>query len=286
MLVRTLALLTIAAVCCAACSREPPARQYELSGQVLAVRPADLEIVVKHDDIEGFMPGMTMPFKVKETRWLGGVRPGDLITATLVVQGADAWLSSITRTGRHEPLPPDLVLPRAMRPVLAAGEPVPDAALVNQQGQAISPAALRGVPWALTFTYTRCPLPTFCPMLDRRFQALQQVIADDPGLADARLVSVSFDPAHDTPDVLRRHAESLGADPRIWQFATGETAVIDRFGERFGLTVERGNGGPEDFVHTLRTSVVDRAGRLVRTFDGTDWATDDLIAALREASGT
>jgi protein SCO1 len=270
----------------AGCSRTPAARQYELTGQVLAVRPADLEIVVRHEDIKGFMPGMTMPFKVKEERWLHVARPGDLITATLMVEGTDAWLSNVTPTGERAPLPPDLVLPRAIQAPLKPGEPVPEATLVDQQGAAFSPAQLRGSPWAVTFIYTRCPLPTFCPALDRRFEAVQQVIADDPGLSDARLVSVSFDPEFDTPEVLREHADKAGADPRFWLFVTGETAAVDRFGERFGLTVERGGGAPEDFVHTLRTAVVNREGRLVRTFEGTSWATDELIAALREASGS
>jgi protein SCO1 len=285
MLLRLVASFALAGIA-AGCARAPEARRYELSGQVLAVRPAEREIVIKHDDIENFMPGMTMPFKVKEERWLHVARPGDLITATLVVESSDAWLSRVSPTGRRAPLPPDLVLPRAAQPPLAPGEAVPEVGLTDQAGDPFSPADLRGLPWAVTFVYTRCPLPTFCPALDRRFAAVQTAIADDPALADARLVSVSFDPAYDTPAVLRAHAEGLEADPRIWRFVTGETQVVDRFGERFGLMVERGSGAPEDFVHTLRTAVVDREGRLVRTFEGTSWATDDLIEALREASGS
>jgi protein SCO1 len=264
-----------------ACSRPAPvARQYELIGQVLAVRPADREIVIKHQDIENFMPGMTMPFKVRDQKWLDAARPGDFVTATLVVEDGSAYLSRVTPTGEHRPVPADAAVPRVMLPPLNPGEAVPDARLVAQTGRPFALAQLKGSPYVMTFTYTRCPLPTFCPLIDKQFQTLQERIRKDAALHGTRLVSVSIDPAHDTPEVLREHAGRLGADASIWTLLTGPVSDVDRLGERFGLVVDRGDGTPETLVHSLRTVVVNADGRVVQVFEGTTWTPGDIVRAL------
>ena len=91
----------------------------------------------------------------------------------------------------------------------------------------------------VTFIYTRCPLPTFCPLMDRHFATIQTAIKGDPALKNVRLVSVSFDPATDTPPVLKKHAAELNADPARWTFLTGDRDDIDRFAARFGVSVAR-----------------------------------------------
>ena len=156
----------------------------------------------------------------------------------------------------------------------------PIASFVDQDGQPLTIAALRGAPWAATFMYTRCPLPTYCPALDRRFQDVQRAIAGDNGLRNVRLVSISIDPAFDSPAVLKAHAKRLEADARIWRFVTAEVASVDRFGERFGLTVVRGAGRPEDFVHSLKTVVVGADARIRRIYSGPDWSSAELVADL------
>jgi protein SCO1/2 len=161
---------------------------------------------------------------------------------------------------------------------------VPSATLVDQAGQPFSPADLQRRPWALTFVYTRCPLPTFCPTLEKRFLAAQQAIESDAALADARLVAVSIDPEFDTPEVLRAHASKLGADPARWTFVTGSREDVDRFGERFGVVVQRGAGTPEDLVHSMRTAVVDRESRIVKVLEGSAWEAPELVDALRKAA--
>lgn len=264
-----------------ACSRPaPPAREYELTGQVLAVRPADREIVIKHGDIKGFMPGMTMPFKVRDPKWLNAARPGDIVTATLVVEDTNAYLSRVTPTGEHRPVPADAALPRVTDPPLEPGEPVPDTTLVAHTGQPFRLQQLRGAPYVMTFTYTRCPLPTFCPLIDRQFKSLQQRIHEDASLHGTRLVSVSIDPVYDTPDVLRAHAKAIGADTAVWTFLTGPVADVDRLGDRFGLVVQRGDGTPEDLVHSLRTVVVNAEGHVAQVFEGTTWTPDDVVRLL------
>jgi protein SCO1 len=275
------ALPLIAAV---ACTRGIPTREYSLTGQVLAVRSSDREIVIKHEDIEGFMPAMTMPYRVRDGKLLDGLEPGDLVTATLVVQSADAWLSAITATGRRMPVPEGKAMPRVMDPLLQPGDPVPAAHFVDQDGRPFSPADFAGRPWAVTFVYTRCPLATVCPTLERRFVSVQQAIRRDRALADARLATISIDPEFDRPAVLKARAAALSADTARWRFLTGDRLAVDRFSERFGVTVVRGSGDPEELVHSMRTAVVDRHGRLVQVFEGTTWEVEALVAVLRQAA--
>ena len=277
-------LCAIGASLMASCTRRTPPREYRLQGQVLAVRAERHEIVIRHGDIENFMPGMTMPFRVKEQRWLEAASSGDIVDATLVVQDGDAWLSRVTRTGRREPLPADVAMPHRMEPPLEPGGAVPEAAFIDQDGRTLQTASLRGTPWALTFVYTRCPLPTFCPALEQRFGTAQRAIARDPQLKGVQLVSVSIDPAFDRPPVLKAHAERRDVDPRIWRLVTGDTETVDRFGERFGLTVVRGAGRPEDFVHSMKTAVIGADGRVRRIYSGADWAAEELVRELREAA--
>jgi protein SCO1/2 len=274
------ALATIATV---SCTRAAPQKEYQLRGQVLAVRTERQEIVIRHEDIERFMPGMTMPFRVKERRLLEAATPGDIVNATLVVQDGDAWLSRVTRTGRREPLPADAAVPHRMELPLEPGGAVPDASFIDQDGRTLEISSLRGRVWALTFVYTRCPLPTFCPALEQRFAAAQRAIAGDARLEGVQLVSLSIDPAYDRPPVLKAHAERRDVNPRIWRLVTGDTDTVDRFGGRFGLTVVRGNGRPEDFVHSMKTAVVGADGRVRRIYSGSEWTAEELVRELRSA---
>jgi protein SCO1 len=155
---------------------------------------------------------------------------------------------------------------------------------VDQDGRSFSPADFKGRPWAVTFVYTRCPLPTVCPTLERRFVSVQQAIRRDRALADARLATISIDPEFDRPAVLKARATALSADTARWRFLTGDRQAVDGFSERFGVTVVRGSGDPGELVHSMRTAVVDRHGRLVQVFEGTTWEVEALVALLRQAA--
>ncbi|MDH4063527.1 MAG: SCO family protein [Acidobacteriota bacterium] len=270
----------------AGCGRAPTPDTYELAGQILAIRAETQEVLIRHGDIVGFMPGMTMPFKVRDPRLLEGRAAGDLVTATLSVTPDAAWISTLTVTGRA-PVPADApgAFPAATGVVvLAPGDRVAETELQAADGSAVSLAAPRGRVTAVTFIYTRCPLPDFCPLMDRRFAELQHRAARDAGLAGrVRLVSVSFDPATDTPARLAEHATALGADPAIWQFATlADPAAIDRFAATFGINVIREADGT--ITHNLRTVVIDRTGRVAAVHDGNLWTADELLADLRSAA--
>jgi protein SCO1/2 len=259
------------------CSR---GRAYELRGQVLAVDKTRQEITVKHEDIHGFMPGMTMPFRVKDPALLDGRSAGELIRARLVIEESSGYLETIESVGRApvtEPPPPPRI------EALSLGDRVPDVPLIDSAGRPRGVSAWRNQALAVTFIYTRCPIPDFCPAMDRRFADAQEEVQKDPGLKGrVHLLSISFDPEFDTPAVLAKHASHYAADPEIWTFATGEKDRIDRFAAAFGLRILREGQSPE-VMHNLRTAVIDGDGLLVALLNGNEWRTADLIDALRRA---
>src|SRR5262249_15150449 len=146
--------------------------------------------------------------------------------------------------------------------------------------------SFRGSVVVLTFIYTRCPMPGFCPLMDRQFAAIQKKLKDDRAL-DGRvhLVTITFDPATDTPPVLKNHAKTLDADLRVWTFLTGDRDEIDRFGARFGLSVVRAANDPRDITHTLRTAIIDSDGRLVKVYTGNEWTPEQVLSDLEPVAG-
>jgi protein SCO1 len=283
-----LALVVLAAAAALArCSAGPASKPYPLRGQVLAIgEPGPggrRDVTVKHDDIPGVMSAMTMPYFVRPPSQLDGIAKGDLITATLVLKGSEIFLTDVKKTG-HAELPPD-ARPVKIMDVMNPGDEVPDDALQDQQGATRKLSDWRGRALAVTFVYTRCPLPDFCPLMDKHFAALDKAIAGDPRLRDrVHLVTVSFDPAHDTQPVIAAHARARGADGRVWSYLTGTPAAVDHLTSRFGVSTILENDAPQTITHNLRTAIVDRDGRLVTIHSGNDWTVEALLAELREAS--
>lgn len=263
------------------CSRAS-VREYELRGQVVAVDPARQEVTIRHEDIPQFMPGMTMAFKVAEKNLLDGRVPGDLVKGRLVVRDTAAHLRTLDRIG-FSTLPEAVTSPPRIATVVP-GEPVADATFVDSNGASRRLSDWRGQVVGVTFVYTRCPVPNFCPLMDRHFKAVQDRIRSDAALAgDVRLLSVSFDPTHDTPSVLSTHAARLQADPSIWQFVTGAPDEVDAFAAQFGVSILRGTATDQEIVHNLRTVVIDAHGRLVTVLNGSEWTPSTLLEALKNA---
>lgn len=268
----------------AGCTTPPTAapRRFPLTGQLMAVQLDTGQILVKHDAIPGYMDAMTMPFTVADRTAIRDRRPGDLVAATLVVDGDRSRLEDLRLVGRA-PLG-DAAPPRPVAEgvhVLGPGDVPPDTALTTHRGATMALSAWRGSAVAVTFIYTRCPLPEFCPLLDRRFAAVQRAAAGDAALAGrVRLLSVSFDPDVDTPDVLAAHAARLGAGAD-WHFATAPRDAIDRFAAAFGVNVIR--EADRTITHNLRTAVIDPEGRVTVLRSGNDWTAEELLADLRQA---
>jgi len=271
---RAFQAIALAVITLAGCRKAPPVREYALVGQITSVDTSTAYITVRHEDIKGFMPGMTMPFAVRDRTLLEGRKPGDLIEATLNVQNTDAWIVRITKTG-EAPLPPSSE--RSVRG-LSPGDRVPDATFVGADGHPLTTAWLDGHPAVITFVYTRCPLPNFCPAIDTLFRQLQKSV----GSRGVRLLSVTLDPEHDTPAVLAAHAARIGANPAIWRFVTMEPEAMAAFGHQFGLDVRRSGAAAADIEHNLRTVVLDRDRRIIDIRTGAAWTAVDLESQLTE----
>jgi protein SCO1/2 len=278
-------LALIVALSTGACRQTPPPpREFQLTGQILSVKPESQEVLVKHDDIPGFMMAMTMPYKVADAALLTGTIPGDLITATLLVGETTAVLSTLTRTGHADIVQPDVQPEISALDMVQVGAMVPDVPLVSEDGDVFSLASFRGRRLALTFIYTRCPDADFCLLMHQHFLEVQQAIQTTPALRDVQLLSVSFDPEFDTPAVLKDQARRSRADPQTWRFATGKAEDIAAFARRFGVTTTR-NGGPL-VAHNLGTAVIDANGRLVALHSTNRWTPSDLVAELQAAAAS
>jgi protein SCO1/2 len=272
------------AVVAATCTSRPDQREYTLQGQVLAVTPNRQQATINHEEVKGFMAAMTMPYSVRDPKQLEGIAPGDLINAKLVVLANDAYLTDVKRVGQA-PLPQAPVeAPSASSgfELLKPGEAVPGGKFVDQDGRRRSFSSFKGTTVLITFIYTTCPMPTFCPLMDQHFVAIQKRLNDDPAMRGrVHLVSVSFDPIVDTPPVLKAHAKKLGADLKTWTFLTGGRDDIDQFASRFGVSVARAPNDQRDITHNLRTAIVDADGKLVKVYIGNEWTPDQALADVK-----
>jgi protein SCO1/2 len=261
------------------------ARRYPLTGVVRGVKPADRVITVAHDPVEGLMDAMTMDFVVRDAWVLDVVAPGDRVTATLVLDGARSWLEGVAITkadstgGGAGGVGGELVAP---------GTPLPDVALVDQDGRDVSTSAYQGR-WAVyTFIYTRCPLPDFCPLMMRRLNEVASSLAAQGRRDDVWLLAVTVDPEYDRPPVLKAFGDRMiEAESDAGRYArtallTGTPEAIRTLASPFQLTYEPAG---DEIIHGLRTVVVDPDGRIVRTFMGSDWSAADVVGAIGR-SGT
>ncbi len=283
---RTFPVFVLAALVAACGGTKPTERTFPVEGQVIAITPDRSEATIKHGEIKGLMPAMTMPYRFKEKAELNAVKPGDIVDGTLVIVENDAYLTKVKRIGEApiEQAPPETIVATAASSgleLLKPGDTVPDSAFVDQDGKKKTFRAFRGSRVVLTFIYTKCPIPTFCPMMDRHFVTLQEHFQDDPALKDVHLVTVSFDPAVDTPPVLKKHALELEADLTRWTFLTGDRDDIDKFATRFGMSVARAPNDPRDITHNLRTAVISAEGKLLKMYTGNQWTPKDILEDLK-----
>jgi protein SCO1/2 len=277
----------------ASCASNDGATRYPLKGKVLALDIFDRELTIAHEEILDYMEAMTMSFRMPEAKGmlarfrgmrLEHLRRGDVVTATLAVKANESWIENV-QVVRYEP-PQDLPIPVAKES--RVGEPVIDVVLQDQDGKPLRLADYRGHVLALTFIYTRCPLPDFCPRIMKNFQDLENAIEADPDLRTrARLLSVSFDVEFDGPEVLNAYGSAFVKDRgqgrfARWKLATGTKEAIDRLGRFFGLVFFPEGGG---FAHSMVTVIIGPEGKLVKELSGSDWFLEDAHAAMREAIG-
>ena len=269
----------------AGCSKKPAGKRYELEGRVVAVDTASRILTVDHGEVAGLMPAMTMPFQVsRNDDWIfDKIGPGDHIHATLVMTD-HAELQDISFTKASDAGSDGTSNLRVPEP----GDDVPNFTLVNQFGKTIHLDQFRGKPLLLTFIYTRCPLPDFCPRLSSNFaEVLGQLQKSPKAFESAQLLSISIDPEYDKPSVLHSYGKPyLGnVDPgfRHWQFATGSPEEVRKTADFFGLSHNEKQG---QIVHTLQTVLIGADGKIVRVYAGNQWKPADAAADYAAAAGS
>jgi protein SCO1/2 len=269
----------------AACRAPNAQRRYPLTGEILGIDRTAHQLIVRHEDIPNFMKGMTMPFEVKDLATLDRVRIGNRIKATLVVTDTESWLEGVQVTGEA---PDEASQPQSQLQIPAEGEPVPDFVFTNQDGQRVHLAQYKGKVLLLTFIYTRCPLPDFCPRMTHNFLDIEKALKQDSAAyGSTHLLSVTFDPEFDTPKVLRHYALSMTSVPAAelfphWEFAAPQSKDLDKIAHFFALSKWTENG---QITHSLSTAIIDRDGKLYRWYHGNSWTPEELLRETRAAAG-
>jgi protein SCO1/2 len=250
----------------------------------------DSTITIAHERIPGYMPPMIMPFPVRDSALLAGVSSGDAVEFRLSVSDEHGRITALTRlpdtaVARN---PAQTVTPMdsstdAETSSLREGDVLPqNVSLITQAGDSLHLGDYRGQMLVLTFIYTRCPLPNYCPEMSRHFAALQPRLREQYG-SDVQLLSISFDPAYDTPAVLRDYAARYTDRLDTWTFATGDTSSVRRATRLFGVHTQPGNADKGELLHNLTTAVIGPDGTVHRLFRGSDWTPEDVRQAVERA---
>jgi protein SCO1/2 len=273
------------------CKREAPAppvsaatsQTYSVRGVVQEIPPGHRHATVKHEKIPGYMAAMTMDFSVRDTNALAGFAPGDEITFTLVVTENDDWIENLQRTGKTGGVSGPSGW-HTVEPELAVGDTLPDYEFTSETGRTVKFSDFRGQAVAFTFFFTSCPLPEYCPRMNKNLaEARQMLLANTSAPANWQLLSISFDSAFDQPLILASYAGIYrGTNADRWLFAVASTNTLAGLAPKVDLNFWRENG---TISHNLRTVVLDGTGKIFKQFDGNEWTAQQLAAALRAAAG-
>lgn len=259
---------------------DPNLKIYHVRGKVVSTDVPHAIVMLDHEAIPGFMEAMTMPYQVKDPNVLADLHPGDVITADVLV----------SKSGQQTVLLDHIVVVAQAKPdykpavtyhVPAPGDKVPDFKLRNQDGRPIHLGQFKGKTLLMTFIYTRCPLPNFCPLVTRNFAAIDKQLAGNPKLgAKTHLLCISFDPDRDTPQVLRAYgAEYIGSDSKAafarWDFAVPTKDELVEMAKFFNVGMSNGENGTIN--HTLSTTVIGPDGKVAAFYPGNEWTPEQLF---------
>jgi len=259
-------------------------QKHNAAGLLLAVDPLRHTITVSCKEIPGYMEAMVMSFRVKDATLPEGLQPGMMVDFTIMVDPGASFVEDIhilpfesleldpTEARRYKlmeeassPHPPST-------DIVHVGDPVPDFRLTDQNQAAVTLSEFRDKIVALTFIYTRCPLPDYCVRLSNNFGVLQRRFKKVMG-QDLILLTVVIDPVHDQPAELATYATTWKADPHYWHFLTGSDADIQRICRGFDMSFY-----PDEalFVHSFHTVLIDRNGRLAANLEGNSFTSQQL----------
>ena len=277
MSLRRLMLLTAIAAAILAPRIIAEEKVHAVIGVVRAPLDGDGRIVIAHEAIPGLMPAMTMRFAVADRAEASTLQPGDRVRFELRTHG-EVWTTANFAVIGHEPQPAAPSAAKLTRHRLREGDAVPEFTLTTQNNDPFTPAELRGHLTLITFVFTRCPVPEFCPAMALRFAQIQNAILTAPKLSGrVQLLGITLDPEFDRPAILKAYAEAVGAKPGVWQFITGEKSEIESLAKSFAVFTER-NGATLD--HTLCTALIGEDGRVLDLWRGNGWRVDEVLEAL------
>lgn len=259
------------------------AKRYTLRGKVVAVDKARKKASIAHEDVENYMPAMTMDFPVKDDWVFDELSKDAEIRSDLVVDKDGFWLENVAIVAAPNPNQPPLPIKEDF---VQIGKEVPAFTLTNQDGKRISLKDFRGKALAITFIYTKCPLPDYCIKMSTNFSDVAREAANS-GLKDKiRLLSISFDPQTDTPKVLKGYGLAYlrgmeKPDFTVWQLATGTDKEVRDIADFFGLRYETDQNDKSQFNHSLRTIVITPGGKVQKVFSGNEWTSGDLLREMQ-----
>lgn len=252
-----------------------------MTGMVLKVDVAKKSVVISHDAITGVMPAMAMPFDVRDAKELNGLVPGTIVSFTLVLQKDFGYIDGV-KVIRYQSVEQDPIAARRLRlltkatgtapKALTIGQTVPDFTLIDQARQRLSLSQLKGKVVGVNFIYTSCVLPQFCYRVANHFSVVRDRFKERMG-RDLVLLTITFDPARDTPDVLAQYARQWKADAKTWHFMTGNAADVERVCNMFGVDFFADEGL---MSHSVRTAVLDRQGVMVANIEGNRYTAAQL----------
>jgi protein SCO1/2 len=271
-----LGLMLVAAHCWAA-------QRYPVNGIVLKVDRAAKTMVVSCQAVPNYMEAMTMPFSVRDPKFLDGLALGSTVEFTLVVEKDDSYAEDVRihkyESTEQEPMQArrlkileSLSDPNPSAKTLAVGQAVPNFTLTDQQRHQVSLNQFTGKVVALNFVYTRCPLPQYCFRISNNFGRLRKRFREKLG-NELVFLTVTFDPVHDTPEILAEYARTWKADPNTWHFLTGAQADVNRLTDAFGVGFWQDEAS---LTHSLHTAVIDRQGKLVANLEGNQFTPEQL----------
>jgi protein SCO1/2 len=256
--------------------QKAPERRFDLKGKVISVDKEHRQVTIAHEDIKGFMDAMTMPFNVKEDWALEALAPGQAVEAILVVQADRSWIEGIRISKTVSTSDPvNTILPPQR------GDEIPNFELLNQDNRRIKLSQYRGRPLLLTFVYTRCPLPEFCPRTSKNFSEIyREVQSSLPAAKKPHLLTISFDTDYDTPAVLRDYARRYMNPVSFenWEFATGTIEEIRKITTYFGLVYRKES---DQIVHSMVTALIGPDGKLMHLYLRNEWTPKDVLADLQ-----
>lgn len=276
--------ITLLLVACSPSADEETTKSFEVLGYVEAPLDEKNRLTVDHEDIPGYMPPMIMLFNVSDPDDAAHLNSGDQIRFTYRVTSSRSWIENLVPTGkRRDPNVSETAAASEAGELLNQGDRLPDYSFLDEEGEEVSLSDYRGSVVAISFIFTRCPVPEYCPAMMRNFGNVDTILSrSDEASFPWKLVTISFDPENDTPEAMKRYGAAFDYSPEKWDLLTSKTLEpIEGIAANVGLKYGKRNGS---YLHNLRTVVLDTSGNIRHVFTDENWSPQELAAKMREAA--